>query len=38
MKSITAMAHLRACILFIIDVSDTFEFPIAQQVIAAISI
>lgn len=31
MKSITAMAHLRACILFIIDVSDTFEFPIAQQ-------
>ena len=32
MQSITALAHLRACILFFIDVSGTCGFSIPQQV------
>ena len=32
MQSITALAHLRACIMFFIDVSQTCGFSIAEQV------
>jgi nucleolar GTP-binding protein len=32
MQSITALAHLRACVLYFVDVSQTCGFTIAQQV------
>src|SRR5277367_272367 len=32
MQSITALAHLRACILFFIDISETCGYSISQQV------
>src|ERR1700733_14051218 len=32
MQSITAMAHIRACVLFFIDISDTCGYSIPQQV------
>eukprot|EP00033_Pygsuia_biforma_P000281 GCRY01000346.1.p1 GENE.GCRY01000346.1~~GCRY01000346.1.p1 ORF type:complete len:737 (+),score=197.89 GCRY01000346.1:285-2213(+) len=31
MQSITALAHLRACILFFVDLSETCGYPIEQQ-------
>lgn len=32
MQSITAMAHIRACVLFFLDLSETCGYTIAQQV------
>lgn len=32
MQSITALAHLKACILFFIDISETCGYTIKQQV------
>lgn len=32
MQSITALAHLRACVLFFLDISETCGFTIAEQV------
>lgn len=32
MQSITAMAHLRACVLFFLDISETCGYTISQQV------
>jgi nucleolar GTP-binding protein len=32
MQSVTAMAHLRACILFFIDLSEQCGYPLAKQV------
>lgn len=32
MQSITALAHLKACILYFIDISETCSYSIEQQV------
>lgn len=35
MQSITAMAHLRACVLYIMDLSELCGYPLTQQVFIA---